>query len=81
MSNYETGLDLFKQLSDAVKNNSMFNVVAQAHKTLALNKECFIAQYFIKNPDVNPKDLMIVYRPSLKYIGTEFSVELKDEQL
>jgi hypothetical protein len=38
---------------------SIKEITDMSIKVLDMNKDCFLAQYFIKNPDVNPKDVVM----------------------
>ena len=59
-------MNLFHELSQALENKSRFDLAAAARRAVAQNVECFVAQYFIHHPKADPKDLVLVYRPSLK---------------
>ena len=59
-------MNLFEELNSALKYNGVVDLAAVGRRTLAKNVECFVAQYFIHHPKADPKDLVLVYRPSLK---------------
>lgn len=58
--------DIFSELIAARDNDSRFDFSAAASASLAKNVECFVAQYFIKHPDADPKNLVLNYQPSME---------------
>jgi hypothetical protein len=54
--------------------------VRHAAHTIAKNRDTFVAQYFIKHPEVDPKDVILVYK-SFSDGTVQFSIRRKGERI
>ena len=52
------------------------DIINLAHETIEKNKETFIAQYILQNPNVNLKDVVLCYKPDCNG-NIEFYIEEK----
>lgn len=63
-----TNDEAYKNMGDALEMRALSSADyhMKALKFLEINKECFAAQFFIKNPEANPLDYVICYAPTFQ---------------
>ena len=75
-------MDILTELLEHRKTGVTTDLSKAAAASLAANVECFVAQYFIKHPHADPKDLLLCYSPdqSMGYYGYRFWIKEKKDK-